>query len=129
MILMKYQHFSTSINAEIPMKEIFMNRKEMKQVALFEQLVREEIPQEGAAELLSLTGRQVRNKLMDYKTSGSEGLAHKNRGRASKKKWNQEEENKAIEFLKGPVWYDFGPIFAAENLRELHGINMTSSND
>ncbi len=108
------------------MKEIIMSRKEMKQVALFEQLVRQEITQVGAAELLGLTDRQVRNKLRDYKACGPASLAHKNRGRPSTRKWNQEEESKAIELLKGPIWYDFGPTFASEKLGELYSINVSS---
>lgn len=108
------------------MKEIIMSRNELKQVAILEQLVRKEITQLGAAELLDLTDRQVRNKLRDYKISGPASLAHKNRGRPNKRRWKQEEENKALELLKGPVWYDFGPTFAAEKLRELHGINVSS---
>ena len=101
---------------------IIMSTKEKKQVKVLEQLIRKELTQQGAAELLDLTDRQVRTKLKAYRSEGITSLMHKNRGKRSNRRWNIAEEEFAIGLLKGDVWYDFGPTFAAEKLEELYGI-------
>ena len=89
-----------------------MARKILKiadQVVVLNDLVEKRITQEAAAEI-NLTTRQVRNKLKAFKSEGKATVRfYKDTGRSSKKKWSPNEVAFAIELLKGPVWYDFGP--------------------
>lgn len=95
------------------------------QVVVLTDLVEHRITVSTAAELMSLTARQVRNKLKTFKAEGKEGLIHKNTGKPGKKKLSPSVEAFVIGLLKGPVWYDFGPTFTAEKLKELHGITVS----
>jgi len=106
------------------MEKIIMSKKELEQIAVLEQLKNKEITQASAAEMLHLGVRQVRNKLKIFRNEGPKGLAHKNRGRPSPRKWSPEEEKVALELFKGPIWHDFGPTFAAEKLQELYDIKI-----
>ncbi len=109
------------------MEKFIMSNRENKQVAIFEMLVRKEITQEDAAQRLDLGVRQVRNKQRAYEKNGAYGLVHKNRGKASKRKWNHDQEALAIDLLKGP-WaeLEMGPTFAAEQLFELYEIIVSA---
>lgn len=108
------------------MEYIIMSMKEKKQIKVFEQLIRHEITQQGAAELLGLSDRQVRNKVKAHNLKDPESLIHKNKGKQSKKKWNPEEEEFIMELFKEDVWYDFGPTFAAEKALERHNIKISA---
>lgn len=105
-------------------KFIIMSIKEKHQVRVYEQLVRKEITQKTAAEELNLSPRQVRNKVKRFKSEGIEGLVHKNRGKTSSKRFDADQRAFAVELLKSELWFDFGPTFAAEKLRELHNIQI-----
>ncbi len=106
------------------MEYISMSIKEKEQVKVFEQLVRREITQKAASEMLNLTERQIRNKLRIYRLDGAASLVHKNRGKVSKKKWCKEEEAFVIVQLRDEIWNDFGPTFASEKLQEYHHITI-----
>ena len=56
------------------------------QMAVLTDLVEHRTTVSTAAELMSLTARQVRNKLKTFKAEGKEGLIHKNTGIPGKKK-------------------------------------------
>lgn len=103
---------------------IIMREKELEQNRVLEGLVRRELTQASAASRLGITDRQVRNKLKRFKIEGSIGLLHKNRGRPSKRKWDSKQEALALDLLRSDLWKGFGPTFAAEKLKELHGINV-----
>ena len=95
------------------------------QVVVLTDLAEHRITVATAAELMDLTVRQVRNKLKTFKAEGKEGLIHKNTGKPGRKRLSPSIEAFVIGLLKGPVWYDFGPTFTAEKLKELHGITVS----
>lgn len=103
-------------------KFIIMSRKEKEREKVYEQLVRKEITQEAASQILGLGTRQIRTNLKRYKNEGT--VVHKNRGKPSKKKLDPEKRTFAVELLKSELWRDFGPTFAAEKLYDLHNIKI-----
>ncbi len=106
------------------MGNIIMSEKELQQVEIFEKLVRREISQKDGAIILKLSRRQVIRKIKIFKEKGIEGLIHKNRGKANKKRWDPEKEEFAINLLKNE-WHGFRPTYAAEKLFEFYGIKIS----
>ena len=106
------------------MEHITMNRKEREQLIVFRKLKNGEITQSEAALQLKVSARWVRKKYKRYQEFGDIGLVHKNRGKASKKRWNEQEKALTIELLQSD-WKDFGPTFTAEKLEELKGIKIS----
>src|SRR3990167_5064448 len=98
--------------------------KLMEQAKVLDLITSMDMSQEDGARILKISSRQVRNKLKAYRKEGIKSLVHKNRGKASNKKWDRGKEKLAIELLKGD-WFGFGPTFAAEKLFESHGINIS----
>src|SRR3990167_8314083 len=98
--------------------------KLMEQAKVLDLIISMDMSQEDGARILKISSRQVRNKLKAYRKEGIKSLVHKNRGKASNKKWDRGKEKLAIELLKGE-WFGFGPTFAAEKLFELHAIKIS----
>ncbi len=101
-----------------------MSKKERKQSFIFKKLQEGEMTQAAAAKSLGITIRWVRKKFKRFLAEDDAGLAHKNRGKSSSRKWNQQHESIALDLLKGD-WHDFGPTFAAEQLAK-QGIKVSS---
>ncbi|MDR3550756.1 MAG: ISNCY family transposase [Candidatus Babeliales bacterium] len=101
-----------------------MSRKEVEQIKVFERILRGDITQSIAAQMLEMSDRQVRSKLKRYKDAGAKGLVHKSRGKRSPHKWKPEQKALALDLLRSE-WKGFGPTFTAEKLEELHGIKVS----
>ena len=78
------------------MKYITMNRKEIEQAKIFQQVKEQKITQKEAATRLGITGRWVRKKIKRYHIQGDFGLVHRSRGKVSKHRWNPELEELLI---------------------------------
>ena len=74
-------------------------------------------------QLLGLERRQVYRLLKAYRTEGPVGLISKRRGRFSKRRKPEAVRTKALSVIRERYW-DFGPTFAAEKLREVHQITL-----
>jgi len=103
------------------MEYITMSKKEYNSISIFEKLKNGEILQKSAAKQLGLTSRQVRNKYKRYISEGPKGLVHLTRGKASKRRLEEDLVNKIVELITSN-YSDFGPTFAAEILEKNHGI-------
>ena len=106
------------------MEYITMNRKEREQAKVFVQVKEGKMTQAEAAARLRFTERWVREKYGRYCESDDFGLVHGNRGKESPNRWDQGEERLLISLLESD-WQGFGPTFAAEKLKELHGIKIS----
>lgn len=102
---------------------ITLSCKEKKQIPIFEQLKRGEIIQRIAAKFLRISIRQVRRKLKRYLKRGADGLVHKNRGRPSNRKIPEPKRKKIIKLYQ-KKYFDFGPTFASEKLKENHRLEI-----
>ena len=77
----------------------------------------------AAAQLLGLERRQVFRLLKAYRTEGPAGLISKRRGRSSNRRKPEAVRTKALSIISAHYW-DFGPTWAAEKLREVHEITL-----
>lgn len=107
------------------MRIITLSKKESNQIPIFEQLSRKEIHQKVAAERLDLSIRQTRRKLRRYQKGGAASLAHANRGKPSKRRFNKSKKTMIIDLVKR-YYPDFGPTFAAEKLYENHNVSVST---
>lgn len=105
-------------------RNLTMSKKERIQLQVFYKLDQKEITQKEAAARLNITERWIREKFNRYKKEGDKGLIHKNRGKESKKRWNEEEKNFSLNLLKSD-WNGFGPTFTSEKLELMHGIKVS----
>src|SRR5689334_11175594 len=83
------------------------------------------VTQRQAAEKLEVSDRWVRKLLKRMKTDGDAVVVHGLRGRTSNRRIDAQTEERAIQILKQPEWYDFGPTFASEQLSKRHHIHVS----
>jgi transposase len=100
---------------------ITLSYKERKQIPVLEQLIRSEVSQQVASQLLNLSTRQVRRRVKKYLKGGVRELAHKNRGRPSKRRVPNHKREQIIKLYR-EKYSDFGPTFASEKLKEEDGV-------
>jgi transposase len=101
-----------------------MNADEIERLAVIGKIIDKHITQVLAAKQLGLTVRQVRRLVTKYKQDGAEGLVSKQRGQISNHKYS-DEKIEAIKKLVVTNYYDFGPKFAAEKLKEKHELKIS----
>lgn len=106
------------------MKDIRMSKREVDMISMFDCILKGEISQKKAAEILGLTPRQVRRRQRRYEAFGALGLAHKNRGKTSNRRIPSEVEAAALDLLR-TIYRGFGPTLAAEKLEKNHEIVMS----
>jgi hypothetical protein len=83
------------------------------------------ITQGKCAEKLGVTDRWVRKLLARMGTEGDRIVLHGLRGRTSNRRIAEKIQRQAVDFLKQPEWYDFGPTFASEQLAKRHQIHVS----
>ena len=101
---------------------LLMRQRERDRLKVIEQVAQGQLTQAKAAELLSLSPRQVRRILRRYQKEGDIGLIHRSRGRPSKRRAPAAVRRKVVRALQRKKWQGFGPTFAAEKLAEREGI-------
>jgi len=83
------------------------------------------VTQKFAAEKLGVTERWVRSLLAEMQTKGDAVVVHGLRGRQSNRRISEEIKGQSMEILKSPLWHDFGPTFASQQLAKLHQIEVS----
>lgn len=96
---------------------IKMSKKELRRLEVIHKVLEKRMRQKEAAEIISLTVRQVRRIVGKVKTHGDIGIVHGNRGKPSQRKFPDKFKDAVITLLK-QKYYDFGPTFASEKLEE-----------
>lgn len=104
------------------MQNIAMSVREIDRYDIIRRLIRKEIKQGKAAELLHLSVRQVKRLKRRVKCSGAKGLIHGSRGKPGNRRLSHAQYQK-IETLIRTRYLDFSPVFAAEKLRTEHDID------
>jgi len=105
-------------------KDIIMSQKEANQVEILTLLKNKKIRQKKAAQMLGLSVRQVRRKLLRFKHEGVKGLVHQSRGCRSNNQLDEQEIARAIRIIKDQ-YPDFGPTFAHEKLEKYHQVTFS----
>jgi transposase len=103
---------------------ITLSREESDRLPIVRKVIKGEISQVEAADVLNISDRHVRTLVGKVKREGAKGLAHGNRGRESPRKMAEAEEKRIAGIVQSKYW-DFGPTFAAEKLGEREGIKIS----
>ncbi|EFB4485336.1 TPA: helix-turn-helix domain-containing protein, partial [Escherichia coli] len=88
------------------------------------ELHRLQIIQEQAAARIGISIRQVKRLVQRYRNEGPSGLVSHRRGKRPNNSFSTEFRATVISLLKGR-YADFGPTFACEKLREIHGLSLS----
>lgn len=108
------------------MQETFqMSNKELDRHVLLQQLLKKQIRQNKAAELLGISTRQVRNLVYAYKKEGTKGIISKHRGKPSNRSYDGKFKAQVMVLIR-EKYPDFGPTFATEKLKEYHNLSISN---
>lgn len=94
---------------------ITLTRQEHERYAIIKRVMKGEMKQAEAADLLDLTDRQVRNLRDKVREKGVRGMAHGNRGKSSPRKMAVELVERIRQVLR-ERYEDFKPKLASEKL-------------
>src|SRR5512135_1591811 len=103
---------------------IVVRQEELKRLHVIRNVLEGRIRQREAAELLSLSTRQIRRMVKRIRGEGERGIVHRLRGKASNRKTPEEIQQRAMELYRS-TYSDFGPTLASEKLLERHGIGIS----
>jgi len=101
-----------------------MSDKEVNRISIMEKVLKKELKQKKAAQILDLSLRQVKRLKKRYKRQGTAGMIHGNRGRMSNRKIPDQEITRVIRIVKEKYW-DFGPTLAWEKLTQSHHLSFS----
>ena len=102
---------------------IMARQGELKRLHVIQKVLEGIIKQIEAAEILSLSGRQIRRIVKRIRVEGSRGIIHRSRGRPSNRRISDKMKEKVIELYRAQ-YKGFGPTLASEKLFERNGIRI-----
>jgi transposase len=100
-----------------------MSQRELTRLEVIQRVKRKTLKQRQAAELLSISVRQVKRLCKAYQASGAAGLVSKRRGQPSNNRLPEKTINKAQHLLRSR-YSDFGPTLATEKLT-IEGVSLS----
>jgi transposase len=100
-----------------------MSQRELTRLEVIQRVKRKTLKQRQAAELLSISVRQVKRLCKAYQASGAAGLISKRRGQPSNNRLPEKTINKAQQLLRSR-YPDFGPTLATEKLA-IEGLSLS----
>jgi transposase len=100
-----------------------MSQRELTRLEVIQRIKRKTLKQRQAAELLSISVRQVKRLCKAYQVSGAAGLISKRRGQPSNNQLPEKTINKARQLLRSR-YADFGPTLATEKLA-IEGVSLS----
>lgn len=105
-------------------EDLIMARQgELKRLHVIQKVLEGIIKQVEAAEILSLSGRQIRRIVKRIRSEGSRGIIHRSRGKPSNRRISEKIKEKIINLYRSQ-YRDFGPTLASEKLLERNGIGI-----
>lgn len=107
-------------------KEIIsMSLKELDRLQIIRDSVSRQIAQEQAADRIGISIRQVKRLVQRYRIEGPQGLISRRRGQRPNNAFTSEFRTFVISLVRDK-YPDFGPTFACEKLREIHGLALSA---
>ena len=103
---------------------IRMSQKELKRLHVIQKVIDRGLRQAEAAEILSLSLRQIKRLVKKVRIEGNGALAHKSRGKPSGRGISLEIKRR-VTGLYRDKYRGFGPTLAGEKLFELDGIALS----
>lgn len=102
---------------------ITMSMREANRMKTIQAVVDGRLTSSTAAVQLQLTKRQVNRLVLRYRNNGVLGLVSKNRGQRGHRQLPPGSASMALNIIRDR-YPDFGPTFACEKLREVHGLTI-----
>ena len=102
---------------------IMVRQGELRRLHVIQKVLERVIKQVEAAEILSLSSRQIRRIIKRIRIEGGKGIIHKSRGRPSNRRIPGKIRDKVIQLYR-KQYPDFGPTLASEKLLERDGIRV-----
>lgn len=103
---------------------IMLSQRELKKLHVVRKVLEGVVKQIEAAEMLSISDRQIRRLIKRVTVEGDEGVGHKSRGKASGRKLPMDIREKVIKLCRGK-YKGFGPTLASEKLHENEDIRIS----
>lgn len=103
---------------------IMMHQREVKRLHVIQKVLERVIKQVEAAEILSLSGRQIGRIVKRIRREGDRGIVHQSRGRPSNRRMADKVKDKVIRLYRAQ-YKDFGPTLASEKLLERDGVSIS----
>jgi transposase len=103
---------------------IAMSQKELKRLHVIHKVVEGSLTQVHAAEMISLSERQIRRIVKRIGSEGDKGIQHRSRGKESSRKTPKKLVER-VRQLYQEKYQGFGPTLTAEKLFELEGIKVS----
>jgi transposase-like protein len=103
---------------------IMVGQGELKRLHVIRKVLERVIKQVEAAEILSLSGRQIRRIVKRIRSEGDRGVIHKSRGRPSNRRIPPKIKDRVIRLYRAQ-YKDFGPTLASEKLLERDRIEIS----
>jgi hypothetical protein len=101
---------------------ISMTEEELKRKTIVEQAIDKRISQKEGALKLCISERHFRRLLSRYRHQGNIGLVSEHRGKPGNRRMGEEKRYTITEFIKDPLYFDFGPTLLNEKLEEFKRI-------
>lgn len=103
---------------------IMMTQEELKRLHIIHKALDGKIKQIEAAEILSLSDRQIRRLTARVRQEGDGGIAHKSRGKESNRRLPDKIRKKVIKLYR-QKYNDFGPTLLSEKLFEEEALKIS----
>ena len=103
---------------------IMVRQGELRRLHVIQKVLERVIKQVEAAEVLSLSGRQIRRIVKRIRSEGDRGIIHKSRGRPSNRRIADKIRDRVIKLYRAQ-YKDFGPTLASEKLQERNRIEIS----
>jgi len=103
---------------------IMARPEELKRLHVIQKVLEGLVIEVEAAEILSLSSRQIRRIVKRIRFEGEKGIIHKGRGRSSNRRISRKIRDKVIQLYR-KQYPDFGPTLASEKLLERDGIKIS----
>ena len=103
---------------------IMLSQRELKRLHVIKRVFEGVMKQVEAAEMLSLSDRQIRRLIKKVRLEGDAGIAHKSRGEPSSRRLPVKIRERVRELYREKL-QGFGPTLAAEKLLEIEGIHIS----
>jgi transposase len=103
---------------------IMMKQKELKQLHVIHKVLEGSLTQRQAAEVVSLSERQIRRIVKRIGAEGDKGIQHRSRGKGSNRRLPEKLVAKVVQLYQ-EKYQGFGPTLMAEKLLELEGIEVS----
>ena len=103
---------------------IMASQRELRRLHVVQKVIEGHVRQAEAAEILSLSERQIRRVLRRVREEGSRGVVHRSRGRESNRKIPEGIKAQVLQVYR-QNYEGFGPTLAQEKLYEREGITIS----